>query len=168
MKKRLDLTNVRFGFWIVLGPAGKNGQGKTQWLCQCDCGTKRAITTNSLRTGNSTSCGCNHCPDLINQKFGNVTVLSLSESKKNNRRNWLCKCECGKSITLTTYQLRNSNIKKCDCLIQTNTNASINDVMSTQGIYNNMSILKFKVETIKNNCEILINETQQIMELLYA
>lgn len=137
---------------MVLGPAGKNGQGKTQWICECDCGTKRNITTNSLRTGNSTSCGCNHCPDLVDQTFDDITVLSLSDCKKNNRRNWLCKCKCGKALILTTYQLR-SDIKKCDCK---------NIIQQTVDI----PLLEYKMEIIKNSCKKVLDETARLMELL--
>ena len=31
---------------------------RRKWLCKCDCGSICTPTTSNLRTGNSTSCGC--------------------------------------------------------------------------------------------------------------
>jgi hypothetical protein len=52
-----DLTGKRFGRWLVLSPS--NGDIKSlYWDCRCDCGTERSISGLSLRSGNSSSCGC--------------------------------------------------------------------------------------------------------------
>lgn len=111
----IDLKNQRFGFWIVESLSGKNNNGQTMWLCKCDCGTRKNVTSNSLRTGNSTSCGCNHKPNLIGEKFGKLTVLSIDNKKNKGRRYWLCKCECENIISINTHQLRNNIIVSCGC-----------------------------------------------------
>ena len=35
-----------------------DNRGERWWLCQCDCGTTKAIRAGNLRTGNVKSCGC--------------------------------------------------------------------------------------------------------------
>jgi len=113
MGKLIDITGQRFGFWVAIKLGEKNKNNKTQWLCQCECGNKKLVTSNSLRTGNSTSCGCNHVPNLVNEKFGKLTVLNLDTSKKSKgRRYWVVKCVCGKQMSITTNQLKNSS--SCD------------------------------------------------------
>jgi len=107
MSKLIDITGQRFGFWVVKRRADNSKNGLVQWLCTCECGTEKTITTNSLRSGNSTSCGCNHAPDLTNLKFGDITVLYLDENKKHSKRYWVCKCICHNLLTLTTNQIRN-------------------------------------------------------------
>ena len=58
MKKVLiDLTGKRFGRWLVLSRA-PNRRGHAYWNCQCDCGTEKVVWGNSLRRGESLSCGC--------------------------------------------------------------------------------------------------------------
>ena len=53
----LDLTNQRFGRLVAISKApSKNG--KTYWLCQCDCGNQKEIQTGHLRDGKIQSCGC--------------------------------------------------------------------------------------------------------------
>lgn len=60
MPEFVDLTNERFGRWIVLGVVSKAARcpdgihRNTRWLCRCDCGTIREIT--GVRR--SESCGC--------------------------------------------------------------------------------------------------------------
>ena len=53
-----DLTNQRFGKWLVLKIDDKHTKGHKYWICQCDCGTIRSVDGNTLRNGKSTSCGC--------------------------------------------------------------------------------------------------------------
>jgi hypothetical protein len=43
----------RFGRWVVL-----SRDKPRHWLCQCDCGTQKAVYGPSLKTGLSKSCGC--------------------------------------------------------------------------------------------------------------
>lgn len=56
-RKKLDLTGQRFGKLTVLEPAD-NVAAKTAWLCRCDCGKEAVVTTQRLRDGRRTSCGC--------------------------------------------------------------------------------------------------------------
>lgn len=51
------LIGQRFGRWEVIGTALPRN-GKTYWLCRCDCGTELEITGQSLLHGTSRSCGC--------------------------------------------------------------------------------------------------------------
>lgn len=55
----LKLVGERFGRWVVLSLSDKkNPHGKRLWHCRCDCGTEREVSTGSLRSGISKSCGC--------------------------------------------------------------------------------------------------------------
>lgn len=52
-----DLTGERFGRLTVIERKG-SVKKRALWLCQCDCGNTTLVTTNSLKTGNTQSCGC--------------------------------------------------------------------------------------------------------------
>lgn len=54
--KALDLTGQRFGRLTVLKRAGSKNR-QSAWLCKCDCGTEKVITSSNLKT-NTISCGC--------------------------------------------------------------------------------------------------------------
>lgn len=53
----VDLTGMRFGGLLVVGQADKRS-GKRYWECKCDCGTIKSIMPQSLRNGDTVSCGC--------------------------------------------------------------------------------------------------------------
>jgi hypothetical protein len=116
MGKLVNLSGQRFGFWIVKNRGINTESGHAQWLCVCECSKEKLVTSNSLRTGNSTSCGCNHTPNLISQKFGKLKVLSLFSSEDKNRRYWSCQCKCGNIIIVSTYKLREKLVKSCGCV----------------------------------------------------
>lgn len=61
MSKRTDLTGDTYGKWVVCGFShSKEYASRTipHWLCECNCGTIRAVSGVNLTTGISTSCGC--------------------------------------------------------------------------------------------------------------
>ena len=54
-----DLVGVRFGRLQVLSEMPYRTKGlKRLWLCMCDCGVTREVTTDHLTTGHTKSCGC--------------------------------------------------------------------------------------------------------------
>lgn len=57
-------TGDKFGRWTVAGYAGTIN-GLPSWHCQCECGTRRAVWAQSLRRGQSQSCGCLHRERLL-------------------------------------------------------------------------------------------------------
>lgn len=48
----------RFGTLVVIGEAPRSNRGMRKVLCQCDCGKQKAIRYDSLKRGDSKSCGC--------------------------------------------------------------------------------------------------------------
>lgn len=58
MGRPLDIAGQRFGRLVALDEAERSGNGKRLWSCKCDCGNTVAVSTESLRSGNTKSCGC--------------------------------------------------------------------------------------------------------------
>ena len=54
---RFDLTGKTFTRWTVLSFQGTSRKGSV-WLCRCACGTEKTVTGETLRNGQSKSCGC--------------------------------------------------------------------------------------------------------------
>ena len=52
-----NITGQRFGRLIVVGFVGSIKKS-SNWLCQCDCGTRFVATINCLQKGDTQSCGC--------------------------------------------------------------------------------------------------------------
>ena len=60
-RERIDLTDQRFGSLTVVEPADNVQCGDTSvtaWVCKCDCGAYKVVTTRHLLDGGTRSCGC--------------------------------------------------------------------------------------------------------------
>src|SRR5207249_3571477 len=53
----VDRTGQRFARLTVMSLA-RRVRTHTLWLCQCDCGNEVEVRADSLKTGNTQSCGC--------------------------------------------------------------------------------------------------------------
>lgn len=55
--QRIPLEGKVFGKWTVLS-RDMSKPRRTHYLCRCECGNVRVIASQSLRNGESRSCGC--------------------------------------------------------------------------------------------------------------
>ena len=65
MSRKLDITNKKFGRLKAISVNRTNG--KSHWLCKCDCGKNVIIGVSQLTTGQTKSCGC-----LQREILGNI------------------------------------------------------------------------------------------------
>lgn len=58
--------------------------------------------------------------DLTGQRFGRLTVLERAANRLTaggeTKRQWICRCDCGKQIVASTMNLRKGDTKSCGCL----------------------------------------------------
>lgn len=123
----VDLTGQKFNKLTVLHKTNKRKNGSVVWQCLCDCGNKCEVTSSSLRTGRTKSCGClkketdratkNTWIDLTGQKFGHLTVIERVESDKYGHARWKCKCDCPlqTEIIVLADNLRRGHTQSCGC-----------------------------------------------------
>lgn len=118
----IDLTGHIIGNWKVLYRA-PNKKTNTMWWCQCSCGTRRAVHSQTLRNGTSRSCGClprpNFTPQVINlagRRFGKLLVVERANRPKNSRYAWwTVQCDCGKRYAVSGAALR-AGQRSCGCV----------------------------------------------------
>lgn len=53
-----EMIGHKFGRLTVIERAGSNIRRAKTWLCECECGNQIVIAGDSLRRGNTKSCGC--------------------------------------------------------------------------------------------------------------
>ena len=148
----IDLTGKKFGKLTVLELDHKkqtiysNGRKRTfhYWKCRCDCGNEVVRSGNSLRNGDTKSCGCNQIfqnrathnlkkskniksntrkIDLTGKRVGKLVVLNLDHkseiiSKSGKKRTyyyWKCHCDCGNEVIREGNSLRRGATKSCGC-----------------------------------------------------
>lgn len=100
--------------------------GRRYWLCKCDCGNTKEISSNSLNNGKVQSCGClreyNITQRLIKmtgEKCGKLTLLEHFIDEYGIRQ-WKCKCDCGKTCIVKHSLIKSQDCKSCGCLMENN------------------------------------------------
>jgi len=113
-----DLMGQKFG--LLTAVERTHLGAATAWICKCDCGNKRTVTSSDLKRTDSRgarSCGCHRKGpriDLTGQKFGRLTALR--SERLDDVVAWVCKCSCGQFKTLPTSSLRAGGTRSCGCL----------------------------------------------------
>ena len=130
MAQRLDLVGQVYGLLTVVekAPSHKTKGGNTIscWRCRCQCGNEIVVRTNSLRTGNTISCGCyrkeklkqdNPAPtmDLTDMRFGKLVAKKRSGKKDHYGVYWYCQCDCGNTTEVVASVLLSGRKKSCGC-----------------------------------------------------
>lgn len=111
---RKNYVGEKYGKLIITDMLYQYKNNETYCLCDCECGSSgNIIRLSSLRTGNTTSCGCKHSPTLVGQRFGMLVVCKEIESDTNQRM-WECQCDCGNTIHRTSAELK--HFYSCGCL----------------------------------------------------
>lgn len=72
-----DISNQRFGKLVAIRTEKSSDIGKRIWVCVCDCGNTTEVLSDSLRRGNTRSCGCTNRTNLVNRN----TTHGLSKSR---------------------------------------------------------------------------------------
>lgn len=122
MGKKIDLTGQRFGRLVVIEEAGRNKRKLVLWKCLCDCSKEVVVTTCSLRSGNTRSCGCivserageAKRKDLSGMRFGRLKAIEPC-GRKRGYVLWLCHCDCGNSVQVISASLLSGNTQSCGC-----------------------------------------------------
>ena len=121
--KFIDLTLQRFGRLTVIEFVGFNTSKRPRpvWRCLCDCGSFAIICTDSLRAGNTRSCGClrREIVSKLGKKFGPVFCGSNKVHGESNStveyktwRNMFTRCRNQQSPNYPDYGGR--GITVCD------------------------------------------------------
>ena len=83
--------------------------------CVCECGKETTVRGDSLLNNEIKSCGCTRIKNLLNKKFGTLTVIKFVgklEGIKNGIY-WECECKCGDKIIIRGTHLLSGNTKSC-------------------------------------------------------
>lgn len=100
-----DLRGKRFGDWEPI-----EYLGNSRWKCKCICGYTKNIRNYELNRYANKNYTCKHAI-IINKQFGNLTAI-----KRIDQKHCLCKCSCGKEVTVLLGNLLNGSTKSCGCI----------------------------------------------------
>ena len=116
-----DLAGQTFGRLTVVGRV-EDPRGN-YWLCRCSCGGEKWINrSDALKRGAVRSCGClndearaQNALSLEGERLGRLRVISRVKNQGRSAT-WLCRCDCGNEITLTSGEFRRGRTQSCGCL----------------------------------------------------
>ena len=90
--------------------------------------------------------------DLTNQRFGRLFVMCRGEDKFSpngtQKTMWVCKCDCGNTLMVTSQNLRTGMTESCGCLQKERASESNREDLTGE-IFGNLEIIEFS--QVKNN-----------------
>lgn len=112
MQRSHNLKNLKgkvFGRLTVIELSKKSKPGKIYWECLCQCGNIKSISSNSLLSGNTKSCGC-------------LRKEIVSSSKSTHKKSYYPEYNCYHHMLKRCYNKNNNvyqyygarGIKVCD------------------------------------------------------
>ena len=123
-----NLMGKRFGKLTACMPTPKTGPKGRLWMCRCKCGKMVVAGALDLMSGEMRSCGCtvavSEDAELVEllSKRENLTgtwrgMLHVIQPKDPARLDeYICRCECGRMVTMTMEELMTRGPKSCGCL----------------------------------------------------
>ena len=67
--------------------------------------------------------------EIVNKKFGKLTVISRENNDKHGFSQWLCLCECGKFSVASGTSLKSGHTSSCGCYQK----EKLSQIMTTHG-----------------------------------
>lgn len=121
----MDITGERYGRLTALYRTDikKAGSG-TYWMFQCDCGNKKVLRANVVRSGKTLSCGClikdkhivvhHEQRNLVGKRFGKLVVVGTAGMAKDGLHYMsLVRCDCGFEQKARDTELVSGRKKMC-------------------------------------------------------
>lgn len=108
-----DISGQKFGRLTAIECVGKNKYNYAVWRCRCECGNETNVPGNSLRSGNTKSCGCLNMENSTNR----IVSLNTTHGKTHTRlfRVWSSmrnRCDNPNATNYSDYGAR--GIRVCD------------------------------------------------------
>jgi len=79
-----DLTGLKFNRLLVIKKLGTNKNKQIEWLCKCDCGKTKIVTSYLLTSGERKSCGCLHKENIC-RNIPKLKELNKTHGETNTR-----------------------------------------------------------------------------------
>ena len=142
-----SVVGNKYGKLEVIEMLYRYNGSETFCRCKCSCGNEKIVSLNSLKTGNTISCGCIHEKDLTGLKFGKLTVIC--KEYIDSKKLWKCRCDCGNIVHISSNKLISGHTSSCGCIRMEKTSKNevlISSILKENNIffYNNYSFADCK------------------------
>lgn len=114
----LDLIGKKINMLTILG---KDPERKGYVICQCDCGNIISARPTRIKSGSTSSCGCNkkkrQRSSLVGNRYGKLLVESLvpgTDKGNTSLTRYVCLCDCGNRVEIG-YEALKKGKTSCGC-----------------------------------------------------
>ncbi len=130
MPDLVQMIGKAFSRLTVAGHAPRyvdgSGRKRLKYACVCACGATLEVLGENLRSGHTTSCGCQQddnrkkrARDATGQRFGRLTILGEAEKYVSPQgvslRRVRAVCDCGVEITTNLNSVKRGITASCGC-----------------------------------------------------
>lgn len=122
MNRKYNFVGKRFYYYTVTKEV--IGSDNKRWECLCDCGNVFYLSTSSITSSRSKSCGysCTHLfsekEKMMGKKFGHLVVEDFDHVGNDKRYYWKCLCDCGNTSIVAGSELKRHKTTSCGCKIK--------------------------------------------------
>lgn len=119
--KKINIGERHWRFTIAGESEAVLSGGKLRRMveCVCDCGARRVVFYQSLRSGASKSCGClrerMRSPVKEGDRYGKLVIIHEVEKTAYGKRKFLCRCDCGNELEYLLHTLDGNQPPTRDC-----------------------------------------------------
>lgn len=129
----------KFNKLIILQEIPTKEKCRRYVYCLCDCGSKKVLRYDRVKSGDIKSCGCllsvknksqiekmvitrrrnqdrRKSSEYINKKFNKLTIESIYHHPKYNGTWFNVKCDCGNKFQTSLAKLKKGHTKSCGCI----------------------------------------------------
>ena len=98
----------------------RNNRGRRLYECQCKCGATVYATAANLKRGEIKRCkSCQRArwaKNLTGQRFERLVARAPAiPDEPHGPWKWVCDCDCGKRVTVSSADLLSGNTASCGC-----------------------------------------------------
>jgi len=80
----VNLLNKKFGSLTVIDKCNEKTKSRgVFWLCRCDCGKETKVTSNSLTSGNTQTCGSKNKHPKLKSFCGEISLNHINSIRQN-------------------------------------------------------------------------------------
>jgi hypothetical protein len=114
----MNYTGTRQGKVTVFDKIGTRHR-HALYRCVCDCGGEVLLDSGQLLRNENISCkSCykgSRYEDLTGRQFNRLTIIREDVNHASKEGHWICRCDCGVEVTITTGRLNYGKTISCGC-----------------------------------------------------
>lgn len=100
----------------VIRDLKRMSNGKHLVECACICGKTKICRIDTVRYGDTKSCGCIRRPNIKGKKYGYLTAIKYAGENRNGDSIWTFRCTCRNLVNRIAAQAKAKNtLLHCGC-----------------------------------------------------